>query len=418
VNAFWAAELGRDGARNLVRHKLRSTLTLLGVVFGVGAVITMLGIGEGAQRTVLREIGGLGLRNVLVDSVQPTEAERERPSAGGRRGMVMLRYGLTERDVGQIRGVLPGVETAVAHLVKAKVFHRSRRLDASVLGVTPDYFGLFETRVLQGGLLAVIHDRDRHRVAVVNEAVDRDFPAPGGALGQTVRIGVHDFQVVGVCRVPTPRDRTLVFIPYGTARALYGDTTIKRESGSMEFTSTEVGQLVLRLPDEAAVEPAAAVVTRVLAANHTAPDYAVTVPMDLLRAKQRTQRILNLVLIAIAAISLLVGGIGIMNIMLAIVTERIPEIGIRRAIGASRRDILWQFLTETVVLSTVGGLVGCGLGFVTVPLASRWIGWPGVITPPVVVAALAVSWLVGVVFGLAPALRAARLSPVECLRFE
>ena len=142
------------------------------------------------------------------------------------------------------------------------------------------------------------------------------------------------------------------------------------------------------------------------------------VPLDLLQSKQRTQRVLNMVLIAIAAISLLVGGIGIMNIMLAVVTERIPEIGVRRAIGASQHDIMWQFLAETVVLSSAGGLIGVLLGAAMVPVASQFTGWPGVFTPGAVIVALVVSWLVGVVFGLAPAVQAARLKPVECLRYE
>jgi putative ABC transport system permease protein len=190
------------------------------------------------------------------------------------------------------------------------------------------------------------------------------------------------------------------------------------EAGSYEGSQVELGQAIIHLPDEDQVPGAAEIVRRTLSMNHRNADYALTVPLDLLASKQKTQRILNLVLMVIAGISLLVGGIGIMNIMLAIVAERIPEIGVRRAIGASQRDILLQFLVETVVLSTVGGLMGCALGFVAVPLASVWTGWTGVMTPGAVLISLAVAWLVGVVFGIAPAIRAARLDPVECLRYQ
>ena len=186
----------------------------------------------------------------------------------------------------------------------------------------------------------------------------------------------------------------------------------------MEFTRSDLGQIILRVASEDQVPAAATLVRRNLEMNHPQGDFKLTVPLEILSTKQRTQRILNLVLIAIAAISLVVGGIGIMNIMLAVVTERIPEIGIRRAIGATREDILYQFLAETVTLSSIGGVLGCLCGFILVPLASKFTGWPGVITPGAVIASLAVSWLVGLVFGMAPAIRASRMDPVEALRYE
>ena len=180
----------------------------------------------------------------------------------------------------------------------------------------------------------------------------------------------------------------------------------------------EVGQVVLRAEDEEDVPRIAQVVKRTLEANHDNLDYEAVVPLDILRSKQRTQRVFNFVLITIAAISLLVGGIGIMNIMLAVVMERIREIGIRRAVGAGQRDIFLQVLTETVTLSGLGGILGCVLGVCAVPVASGWTGWPGIITPYAIILALFVSFVVGLVFGTAPAMRAARLSPVDALRHE
>ncbi|MEI6809273.1 MAG: ABC transporter permease [bacterium] len=417
MNVPWVIELGREGARNLFRHKLRSTLTLLGVVFGVAAVISIMGIGEGAQRTVLREIAGLGLNNIIVDSVQPSAAGLSRKSSS--RGAEILRYGLTEKDVEQIRTVLPGAAISVAHLVKQKVFYVSDRVDATVLGVAPEYFNLFRTELIAGAGLADMHERNGLRVAVLTELAARSIPALGGIIGKFIRIGQHSFEVIGVVSIPMQRGSGgVVYLPLSTARRLYGTTTFKGEAGGAEFTKVELGQAVINLEDEGSVACAAGIVERTLKQNHENLDYNLTVPLDLLKSKQRTQRILSLVLMVIAGISLLVGGIGIMNIMLAIVAERIPEIGVRRAIGASRHDILWQFLIETIVLSTAGGIIGCLLGFVAVPLASVWIGWPGVITTGAVLVSLAVSWGVGVVFGIAPALRAARLDPVDCLRHE
>ena len=419
MNTVWAMELVRDGTRNLLRHKLRSTLTLLGVVFGVGAVVTMLAIGEGAQRTVLKEIEGLGLNNIILDSVQPPEAARDQDnSAAGRRGMSLFSYGLTERDVDRIKALLPMASIATGHMVKQKVFQGSTRVDARVLGVKPEYFDLFHHDMVAGTALSAIADMNGQPVAVVTEATALTMGGIGAVLGRPIRIGWDYFEVIGVIRMPSRLSGVGVFIPFRTAQHLFGSTSVKRESGSVEFTRTEVGQVVVRMPDEALIVDATRAIDHMIRETHSASDVATLVPLDLLQSKQRTQRVLNMVLIAIAAISLLVGGIGIMNIMLAVVTERIPEIGVRRAIGASQRDIMWQFLAETVVLSSMGGVIGVLLGAAVVPLASQFTGWPGVFTPGAVIVALVVSWLVGVVFGLAPAVQAARLRPVECLRYE
>ncbi len=418
MNMVWAMELVQDGTRNLLRHKMRSTLTLLGVVFGVGAVVTMLAIGEGAQRTVLREIEGLGLNNIIMDSVQPPEAARSSSSTTGRRGMTLFSYGLTERDVARVRAMLPNASVAVGHLVKQKVYHGSTRVDARVLGVRPDYFSLFHCEMAAGQNLSAVADLNGQPVAVLTEPAALALGGIGAAMGSTIRIGWDYFEVIGVVRMPSRLSAAGVFIPFRTAQRLYGATSVKRESGSVEYTRTEVGQIVIRMPDELLIEDASKAIDRMIRETHQTSDVSTLVPLDLLQSKQRTQRVLNMVLIAIAAISLLVGGIGIMNIMLAVVTERIPEIGVRRAIGASQHDIMWQFLAETVVLSSAGGLIGVLLGAAMVPVASQFTGWPGVFTPGAIIVALGVSWLVGVVFGLAPAVQAARLRPVECLRYE
>ncbi len=416
MNAVWVREFFVSGVRNLLRHKLRSALTLLGVFFGVAAVICMLGIGEGAQQSVMREISGLGLRNIIIESVQPDKVEVERSASENSRPQVFS-YGVTHLDVEQIRQVLPrGARIEVAHRVRQKVYQRGNRVDADVLGVSPSYFDMFRSSLVEGRLLTGLDEVNRHKVALVPES--RAYLLHDPMARSRIRIGDEFFTVVGVIRTIAPGGDRTVYIPYPTARAEYGEATIKREAGAIEFTKSEVGQVVIRVEDELQVDPVASLVDRTLARNHRANDYIATIPAEILAAKQKTQRILNLVLIVIAGISLLVGGIGIMNIMLAVVTERIREIGIRRALGATRNDILLQFMVETVTLSSLGGAAGCVVGILAVPLASLWTGWEGVVTTGAVVASLSVSWLVGLVFGIAPAIRAANLDPVEALRHE
>jgi putative ABC transport system permease protein len=388
----------------------------MGVFFGVAAVITMLGIGEGAQRTVMQEISGLGLKNIIVESVQPTAPQVATQTQ--RRGPRMLDFGLTRRDALQLRTLFPEAGITETHLVKSRVYLGRERLDAQVLGVKPEYFRYFDTELLSGRLPGEVDEQEARRVAVVSENLARLLQDPDSLAHQPIKIGEDYFAVVGVMRQSAHGGKSMIVIPYRTARLSFGNTSIKREAGSVEFTRSEIGQLILRFESEDVIPLYASLVRRNLDANHPRGDFKMVVPLEILETKQRTQRILNLVLIAIAAISLVVGGIGIMNIMLAVVTERIPEIGIRRAVGATRQDILYQFLAETVTLSSIGGLLGCLCGFVVVPVASHFTGWAGVITPWAVIVSLAVSWLVGLVFGLAPAIRASRMDPVEALRYE
>ena len=415
MNIFFLSELIRDSLRNLVRHKIRSTLTLLGVVFGIASVITMLAVGEGAQRTVLQEIKALGLKNIIIDSVKPPDIDSGRSTQARRQ---MLQFGVTEKDARQMAAIGSGLKVSIAHRVDRKVYDGRTRINADVLGVAPGYFRLFGSKLLQGVPLSEIHEMRSHTVALVTPSVAQSLAGIGGPIGRTLKIGPKYFRVIGVIRVPGQGAEGSIFLPYSTARNLFGTSTIKSEAGRYEFTKTEIGRVVVHVDDEDAVPGLARAVRRTLDRNHRLDDFKMMVPLDVLRSKQRTQRVFNLVLITIAAISLIVGGIGIMNIMLAIVMERIREIGVRRAIGARKRDIFLQFLAETVTLSSMGGVLGVLAGVLMLPVASAWTGWEGVITPWAVISALVVSWTVGVVFGTAPAIRAAQLDPVDALRHE
>ena len=330
-------EFVTNGVRNLLRHKLRSLLTLLGVFFGVAAVITMLGIGEGAQRTVMQEISGLGLRNIIAESVQPTKPTTV-SAPTNRRGLRLLTFGLTHRDVRQLSSMLPEAHATITHLISSRVFVNGQRQTAKAIGVTPDYFDFFHTKGVAGRDLTELDELTARRVVVVSENLAHLFQPEGTLAAQPVRIGTVYYKVVGVVRQSAQGGDSMIYVPFRAAKLTYGTTSIRREAGSVEYTKSELGQLILRMPTEEEVPTAAALVRRNLEINHPQGDFKLTVPLEILSTKQRTQRILNLVLITIAAISLVVGGIGIMNIMLAVVTERIPEIGIRRAINVRTGD--------------------------------------------------------------------------------
>jgi putative ABC transport system permease protein len=405
----------KEGLHAILRHKLRSALTLLGVVFGIAAVITMLGIGTGAQRTVLSEISGMGLRNILVESAKPEI--RKRVSSTTRSHRSRLNYGLTFRDADQVERSLPaGCLVERVHQAGQPVTLLGKKSSAVVLGVSPEWFEVMMARRLDGVLLGDLQAQGVHPVAVVNPAFLEANPLPDGGLGRMVRIGSSYLEICGVAEIPAYASRPHVFLPYETARQILGGVQANFEAGSTEFTYTELGRMVVQVADEEMVAGVSEMIREQLTRTHPDGDFAITVPLELLRSKMRTQRVLNLVLVSIAAISLLVGGIGIMNIMLASVSERVPEIGIRRAVGARRADIVAQFLFETATLTLLGGVIGVALGYAAVPLAGAFMGWQGIITPSAVFLSLGVALATGLLFGIAPAVRAARLDPAEALR--
>ncbi len=414
MNLLWLWDLSRDGLHNLMRHKMRTTLTLLGIVFGVAAVITMIGVGEGAQRTVLREISALGLQNIILDSVQPGNSSDSTKKSG----RSILSYGITEKDVAQIKASCGGATFSIAHLVKHKVYLGSKRIDAKILGIDPNYFYLFDTTLEQGRLVSTIDNIQAKPVAVVSRSVAETIRATGKHLPLSIRIGKKYIDVIGIVNIRGRQGDMFILMPYNTARNTFGSTTIKREAGNIEFTRNEIGQIVISVQDENSIPQTTKIIRRIIDANHEQSDVEISVPLDILHSKQQTQRIFNMVLLCIAGISLLVGGIGVMNIMLAIVTERIQEIGLRRAVGARKIDILLQFLTETVVLCTLGGIIGCILGIVAIVIAAYLTGWPVIITIPAILLSLGVSWSVGLLFGITPAIRAAKMDPVTALRYE
>ncbi|MEX2672492.1 MAG: ABC transporter permease [Phycisphaeraceae bacterium] len=409
------------GVKSLLLHKLRSMLTMLGVVFGVGSVVAMLSVGEGASQEALAQIQRLGSNNIIISSREPSEDRRQ-----GSEQTMTLMYGLLYDDARRIEESFD----RVVRVVPAKIIPGEARMgrmtaDLRIVGTSPDWFDLVQREIVAGRTLTK-HDVETDAgVVVLAEHAARRLLGTRHVIGEPLRIDQEIYRIVGIVRadaggggVQTPDREVDAYIPINVARQRYSDLIVERQSGAMRREHIELHEMIVQVASIDDVEPTAAAITAMLDRFHPRGDYVMAVPLALLRQAQETQRIFSIVLGSIAGISLLVGGIGIMNIMLASVTERTREIGVRRAIGAKRRQIIGQFLIETVVLSTVGGLVGVGMG-VSIPIAITYFAdMPTVVTLWSVLLALGISATVGILFGLYPAYRAAMLDPIIALRHE
>lgn len=414
--------LAKSGAADVWRHRMRSALTMLGMVFGVGSVVSMLAVGEGASRQSLESIRKLGSRNIIVTSVKPPESGGE----GVQRSARLDNYGLLYLDDLRIRETIPCVlRTVPARFMRKNAIYGSLQVELRVVGTTEEWFEVVRRPVIAGRVLNAEDSQRVSPVCVLTESGARKLLAGRSTIGQEIRIASTAFTVVGIVRneqssgnLQMPDSEADAYIPMKAGIERFGSVEMKRSSGSFSATRVELGQIVVEMEDDDAVKPAKKAIEALLAAFHRRQDYRIDVPLALLEEAAATKRRFNAVLGSIAAISLLVGGIGIMNIMLASVTERTREIGIRRAIGAKRHHIVAQFLVETCVLSFCGGILGLLVG-VLIPLAvTKFSGMPTCVRPYSLALAFCISAAVGIVFGLYPALRAARLDPVEALRHE
>ncbi len=414
------------GLKSLLLHKLRSGLTVLGIVFGVAAVISMLAVGEGSSRDQQERLQALGAVNLIYKSVKPSE---EAQAAGGRPARI-LNYGLKYEDYDRILATVPTIKKALPiREIRKEIRRLNRALEGRVVGTTHLYAEFNHLNMEKGRFLTESDNQHYENYAVLGyEVAEKLFPFED-PLGDSVKLGDGYYTVVGVTQrrassaaiggsLSGQEYNKDVYIPLNTCRLRFGDRILDNRSGSFSAEETQLSQITLQVGDVSQVRPSAPIIEAAVKPWHPKKDVELVVPLELIEEAERTARQWSFVLGTIASISLLVGGIGIMNIMLATVTERTREIGIRRALGAKRRDITEQFLIESVVLSGVGGLLGVALG-VTIPFAIVYFAqMKAIVTSSSVLLAFGISVGVGVLFGLYPARRAALMDPIDALRHE
>jgi putative ABC transport system permease protein len=440
-------------ALEAVQHnKLRASLTSLGILFGVASVIAMLAIGKGAEREILEQMRLLGSNNVMIT---PLVEQHEGPADDQpEKKVVKFSPGLTYADAQAIARVIPGVEVTSAEVVLNTTLTREgRRRSGKLVGVDTTYFRLTNLDLTSGAGFTPLQVERGLPVAIIGHGVRTRFFTTEDPIGRPLKVGETWVTVIGVLRDRRVaqqavqrlgiRDANMdVYVPVRTVLVRFrnraqltqrdieqaaraggnasNDDQQESEEQRQERTNrNQLDRIIVRVTESKLVPAVADVLQRMLARRHnTVIDFEVTVPELLLRQEQRTKTIFNVVLGAIASISLLVGGIGIMNIMLASVLERIREIGVRRAVGATQKDILFQFLSEAVLISVAGGIAGILVGAGISIGIERLAGITTIVSSVSVVVAFGVSITVGIAFGIVPAYRAARQDPVVCLRYE
>ena len=428
---FFLATL-RLGLANLWVHKLRSLLTALGIIIGVGAVVAIAAYGEGTKIAAVQDIMRLGANNIIIRSVKPPGSN----NAAQAEATSLSIYGLTRRDFRRIEQTVRPIKRLVPlKQVGDRVRFGNRRANAAVYGTTPELLEAASLVVDRGRYLTDSDEDNGFNHAVIGaEVAEALFPL-ADPLEQSFLIDDQRFVVVGVLRrvglaggagtALVGRDLNFdIHIPLRTADTRFGDVRQSVGSGTRERTQIEVTEIILQVPEQSQVKAVAQQLERLLEKEHAeAQDVSMVVPLELIEQAERVQFRSNVLMIVIGALSLFVGGVGIMNIMLASVTERTREIGIRRALGATRKHIIAQFLVETTTLSCVGGLIGVASGLaVSVGLAwyaQRYGGLePPVVLPLPVVIAFGFAVLVGVAFGVYPAVRASQQDPIVALRHD
>jgi putative ABC transport system permease protein len=407
----------RLGFDNLRAHKLRSLLTMLGMIFGVAAVVAMLSIGAGAQQEVMAFIEQLGVRNLIVEA-------RESSNWESLQKVRKISPGLTFRDLRVIQANLEGVSASTARkrLTPAKMMPKPQGDIPIVYGVSTGYLPIANLKVVAGRFFDEAENEAGAAVAVLGEAVAASLFGIEDPVGRFVKVNDAWFRIIGVAGpqltvqsdvagLPAQDRNNLIYVPLYAA-------LFRLEDNQSQYKD-EIDGIYVQLQSSDNIPAGAALLRGLLNASHgEAGDFTIVSPAELLAQQRRTQRIFEMVMVAIASISLLVGGIGIMNIMLASVMERTREIGVRRAIGAKRRDVIRQFLIETTIISLAGGIMGVIVGVGLSELIGYLAGWSTIVTTTSIVLAFVVSVAIGLIFGLYPAARAANLDPVKALHYE
>ena len=444
---FFHLRLALEG---ISANKLRAFLTALGIVFGVGAVIAMLAIGTGAKQAILEQMKLIGANNIVIKSVIPSEDSEENNKANqsasgnnnnsGNKDKLPWSPGLTLADLEGIANVTPTVGKISPEIVVPVSIIQSGRLEKSrCVGVTNTFFDLNQLRVEKGALFSKGQIEAGKPVCIIGKNIQTRFFGTEEALGKQIKCGQNWFTIIGILEKRVASEESLkslgirdynddVYIPVTTVllrfnnRALITKSDVGRGGGNEDEDDKNYHQLdraIIQVTESQNLRATADVIARILKRrHHDVVDYEIEVPELLLEQEQKTQETFNLVLAVIAGISLLVGGIGIMNIMLASVLERIKEIGLRRSLGATRRDIIFQFLLEAVLISLFGGVIGVILGIASARLIASQADIPTVISGWSILLAFGVAAVIGIGFGLFPARKAAIQDPIKALRTE
>jgi putative ABC transport system permease protein len=407
----------RLGLQNLLLHRLRSLLTMLGMIFGVAAVVSMLSIGAGARQKVMALIEQMGVRNLIVEAKETTEWQAHSKIRKISPGLTFQDYRIIRDDVKDIEASTPR-----KRMTPSKTIPKAQEDVPAVYGVNPSYTTIGGLQMLQGRFFDQNEENRGAAVCVLGAAARSSLFGAADPINQYVKVNEQWFRVIGVASpqlssrtevsgIPTQDLNNIIYVPLNAA--------ILRLEDSYSDVRDEIDGIYLNLKEGADMPAAAQVVRAILdSSHHAAGDFSVIVPAELLAEQRRTERLFSIVMVAIASISLLVGGIGIMNIMLASILERTREIGVRRAVGARQSDIVRQFVVEAMMISFVGGSLGIVFGFVMSRLIALLAGWSTIVTVSSILLAFVVSITVGLVFGIYPAVKAARLDPVEAIRYE
>jgi len=412
----WTPDL-QLGLQNLLAHRLRTLLTMLGMIFGVAAVVSMLSIGAGARQKVMAVIEQMGVHNLIVEAKETLEWQAHQKIRQTSPGLTFQDYRIILDNVSNLAASTPR-----KRYTPTKTIPKAQQDVPMVYGVTPVYVMISSLHVTDGNFFSENQEKLGAPVCVLGTGAKASLFGSTDPVDQYVKLDEQWFRVIGVvgpqvtaqsdvAGVPAQDLNNIIYVPLNAA--------IFRLENTYSGQKDEIDGIYLNLKDTSELVPSSQVVRAILdASHHGASDFSVIVPAELLAEQKRTERLFNAVMVAIASISLLVGGIGIMNIMLASILERTREIGVRRAVGARQSDIVRQFVVEAIMISFVGGTFGIVFGFAMSRLIAVLAGWSTIVTAPSILLAFLVSISVGLVFGIYPAMKAARLDPVEAMRHE
>ena len=422
-------------------HKLRSSLTALGIIFGVAAVIAMMAIGAGAQKEILDQMKLVGVNNIVIKPIVEQKEEQLEMEAGQSGKEKKMSPGLTLADALSILSIIPSVNMVSPEIeIDTHIIKDAVRRSAKLVGVNNSYFSISAFEMEEGDFFNSEQMKNGKAVCIIGKGIKSRFFSKENPLGKMLKVGNNWLKVIGVLKGRFIAARSIenlgirdydmdVYTPLNTVllryknRALITEAAIKRNrrgnNSDQNPNYHQLDRLVIQVNRSESIEPVVQVINKMLKRKHRQTiDYEITIPELLLKQQQRTKSIFNFVLGAIAGISLLVGGIGIMNIMLASVLERIKEIGLRQSIGATRRDIVTQFMIEAVMISVSGGITGIVLGIIIGYAVSTLAGIPTIISFSSIVISFGVAASVGIIFGITPAKRASEQDPITSLRYE